>query len=64
VLSTVVLTCAEANASAGELLILESTTPALRSGEVTETGSVLDVPRNIAVALVALSGGVLRIEGP
>jgi hypothetical protein len=51
-------------ASAGELLILGSTTPTLRPGDVRPSESTIEVPRDAAVTLLASSGGVLRIEGP
>ena len=64
VLWLLLLTCTQAGASTGELLVLASTTPALKPGDVKEAGSAIEVPPNAAVTLVAASGGVLRIEGP
>lgn len=51
-------------AAAGEYLILESTAPELRAGDVAPAGTAIEVPREAQVTLVASSGGVLRIEGP
>jgi hypothetical protein len=64
VLSSLALTGIQAAASAGELLVLKSSTPGLQPGDVKESGSTIEVLGDAAATLVTSSGGVLRIDGP
>ncbi len=64
VLALVCLILATAPVGAGDLVVIDSTAPELRPGQVVKSGAGIDVPAGLRVTLIDETGKPVSIVGP
>lgn len=63
-LAAAALLASHAAAVAADMVIVESTAPDLRAGQVISAGTTLNIPAGTAIAVVGEDGKVIKLAGP